>query len=427
MKTTNLALGALGLASAMSLLGCDALSSGGFNCTTQETAYNEEIAQQGILQDTIADVGPFPMALVVSTDGVNTLLSTILDQDLPMIEQDVGGILTLRFQPQLPQIQIATVPDCPGCVMTSMDFDIQVGNSLLGFTNGRGAAAMSLPIALAPIDNRSTSLMAMMDEASFMDLELEVGGLSTSDSQLVRNVLVDLATDYVREEFGSQEISKINSWELGQGDMTLAARGPMIFPDQGTLLIGLNSNLSLPQTVSLEQQAALPEGAQMGLQIHPGMLLGATQRLMVEGSIASQYDLDGDASESGDNHVSLMAMDTNTDSLSTVFRVWRTGGGLCGFVDLASSMSMSVDTEKVQISVDDIQVMDGEGSGQFISENAWLASGFMDSLTDALSLQVNYNDFAVEGKDRMAVPQANSINLDNRGLSVFLNLGIQEK
>jgi hypothetical protein len=425
MKQTSL-LAALSLA-ALALSGCDALSSGGFNCTTQETAYTEEVAQHGILQADIPALGPFPMALVLSTDGVNALLSTILDQQLPMLEEDINDLLTIRFQPELPRIQIASVGDCVGCVLTSMDFEIEVGNNFLGFTNGGGGATLALPIALAPVDNRSTALMAMMDEARFMDLSLSIAGLSTDDSQLVKNFLTDLATDYVREELGSQEISRINSWELGQGEMALAARGPMIFGDQGTLLIGMQSNLSLPETVSLEEQATLPPGAQIGLQIHPGMLLGVTQRLMAEGSIASSYDVSGEPEDDGDHQVSLMAMDTDTDSLSTVFRVWRTGGGLCGFVDLASSMSMTVDTQAVSISVDDIAVVDGEGSGSFLSENAWLASGFMDSLTDALSLTMNYRDFAVEGEKRMAVPSATSLNIDNRGLTVFLNLGIEEK
>lgn len=422
-----LALG--GIALPLALLGCGGISSGGFDCAQQSGAYEETAAQQGLLQNTIPDNGPYPMALVLSTDAINTLLSTVLDQNLPMVSEDIaGGLLSVKFQPSLPKIQIAAVEGCASCVLTSMEFEVQAGNNLLGFSNGRGAATLSLPISLAPKGNRSTALMAQMDEATFQSIELDIAGISSSDFQTLEDFLTDLATEYLQQELGSQEISTINSWELGQGEMALAARGPQIFPNQGTILVGLNSNLVLPEATTLEEQATLPEGSQIGLQIHPGMLLSVSQRLMNEGEIASTYDGSGNEDEEGQNQVTLTTMQTTeNDELNTIFRIWRTGGGLCGYVDMSSSMSLNINSEAVQIDVSDLEIIDGSGSGQLLSENTWLASDLLQSLADNLSLTMNYNDFAVEGDRMKATPQASGVSIDGKGLSVFLNLGLEEK
>lgn len=426
-----LAPAALAAVSALALAACDGISGSGFNCAVQDLAYEEEISQQGALQSSVPDAGPYPMALVLNTDSLNMLLSTVLDRDLPMVEQELEtplGNLDIQVQPALPQLEIAAVEGCPGCILTSMDFEIAIGNNVIGFTNGRGAASLSLPIGLAPSGLKSTSLMAQMDEATFQNISLQIEGFDTEDYPELDNILEDIATDYLRQELGAQEISTIKSWELGQGDMVLAARGPVIFPEQKTLLVGLHSNLSLSPTATLDEQATLPEGSVMGLQFHPELLLGTSQRLMTEGEIPASYDEDGATDDEGNNQVSLMAMQTTDDNdLRTTFRVWRTGGGLCGTLDMASSMSMTADTESVQIQLNDLEIVDSTGSGQFVEQGAWLGGDFLQSLTENLSLAVNYKDFAVEGERMKAVPSANSVTIDGRGVSVFLGLGIQEK
>jgi hypothetical protein len=90
-------------------------------------------------------------------------------------------------------------------------------------------------------------------------------------------------------------------------------------------------------------------------------------------------------------------------------------------------MSMTADTESVQIQLNDLEIVDSTGSGQFVEQGAWLGGDFLQSLTENLSLAVNYKDFAVEGERMKAVPSANSVTIDGRGVSVFLGLGVQEK
>ena len=111
-----------------------------------------------------------------------------------------------------------------------------------------------------------------------------------------------------------------------------------------------------------------------------------------------------------------------TDALTTDFRIWRTGGGLCGFADITSSMAFQVDSSNVTIDVSDLRVTDGEGIGEFFAEASWLAGDFLDELTDQLSLTVNYRDFAVDGDGGKVVPAANSATINGRGMSIYLDL-----
>jgi hypothetical protein len=414
------------------------LNGAGFDCTEQSSALEQTEAAQGILNEGLPtyddmpeEERAYPMALVLNTDAINTMLAAVLDQELPAIKQDLGGLLEIEVQPALPLIQIGQAND----ILASLDMEVSVGNDLLGHTNGMAAATMSLPVELAPQGDKSTSFMARMDQAEFLDIELGIGGLSTGDSRLVSNFLADLATDILQSEYGATEVTSINSWELGDGDMLLAPQGLRISGASNTILFGLGSNVAVSSdgmfhAEELAAQSTIPDDAQVGLHLHPSLLLGVTQRLMSEGHIERSYDEDGASDEDGLHQVTLMNMglaqggdnESSPSALNTEFRIWRTGGGLCGFADVSSNLSAQVTGSEVVVDISDLRVTDGEGVGQFFSEASWLAGDFLDALTDQLSLTLNYKDFSVDGEGGMVVPEANALTLNGTGVSVYLDL-----
>lgn len=413
---------------AMTLTSCIDTGSGGFSCSAQTAAFEQTAQAQGVLQEDAPTDGPFPMAMVLSTDAVNNLLARVLDQNLPSISQDAGGFLTVTLRPELPTVEIAQVAGCPGCILSDLNFGIDV-ETPLGTLSGDGAAGLSLPVALAPAGQQQTGLMAMMDEATVTNLSVEVAGLSTGDVALVEETIETLTTRYLRREFGAIEVARLDSWKLGDDDMFLAARGPTIFPEQGTMVIGLHTNLILPTATSVQEQATLPEGSQLGVQIHPDLLLTAMQRLMGVGVIAREYDGNGNADARGDHQVTLSTMRaTDSEKLNTSFRIWRTGGGLCGFADISSDMSLRVNGSFVELEAENFTVDGGEGVGGILADAAstWLQGEFMNNLTDQMSLAINYRELSNDSADDQPEPQANEVIIDGRGLSVFLNLGVQE-
>jgi hypothetical protein len=366
------------------------------------------------------------MAMILSTDAVNKLLASILEQDpLRIPDQDLG-LLTVRVEPELPTIQIASVQGCPGCVLSNWRFSVQVDLGL-DVINGSASAALALPVGLTDVSGAETGLIASMDEATFLDLEVSVGGLSTSQVGLVDELIREEATRLLRNELGAVELSRFDAWQLGDDELLLKARGPFIFPEEGTMVLGLHTNLALPPTATVVEQATLPEGSEMGIQLHPELMLTVMQRMLNVGVIPRESDANGQADRRGDHQVTLEAMSSSdaSDGLKTSFRVWRTGGGLCGFADVSSDLSMRINGDFVQLEADNFDVEGGEGIGALLTDSSetWLASDFMQSLTENLALTINYRDFGSEEEEGNLEPRTTELVVDGRGLSVFLNLG----
>ena len=397
----------------------------GYDCQSQRANYQYAESQEGILIDQIPNQGPYPMAMVLSQDAVNKLLWEMLDHELPPISvTDPITTLTLTAYPELPMIQIESVNNCHGCVITDMNFGIEV--SFFGISvAGSGGITVSLPIELVPNGNASTILVAGMDRATFLDIDLNIMGLDSNQSQLVESIMEEYATLYIRQEFGATNLITLNSWDIGNGDVLLAARGPVVLPEYRSIIMGLHTNLDLSPTATLEEQAYLPEGVEMSLQFHPELLLAMSQRMLNEGEIPRDYDMSGNEDSTGDHHVTLTAMQTGeTGKLNTIFRLWRTGGGLCGFVDISSDFACKITGDSVAISVDNIQVIHGEGIGELFNANTWIASDFINALLASLELTVNYGDIEVDSEGTEAIPNATALLIDGRGITIHLDLAL---
>jgi len=131
---------------------------------------------------------------------------------------------------------------------------------------------------------------------------------------LLEPVIADAATFIIQEELGDTELFELGAWTFGDGDVKLLGRGPIIEPDFGTIVIGIHTNLVRPLSGSVAVDPALPEGADIGLQLHPELVQTMIQRMLHEGHIDRSYDLTGQASPSGDNQVSLNFMRSAPES-----------------------------------------------------------------------------------------------------------------
>jgi len=424
MKASNLLIASTALATG-AVLACNGLGGGSFSCPTQQAAYEDASSQEGILLEEIPGDGPYPMAMVISQDGVNRLLASVLDQTLPPIKQNLAQGVSYTAKPELPAISFETFDDCANCVRASMAFDLGVELFGVKVDDGRGAVTVRVPIELAAKGNSSTALLAHLEEAVVEDIDLQIAGLDSNNFNIVEDALIDETRNYIRSEFGMTEVVSLDSWAIGDGDVLLAARGPIIDTTNRTILLGMHSNLNLPMATTLAQQSQLPEGVPMSLQFHPNLLLSMGQRLMTEGHIARDYDESGNTKSDGDHHVSLMQMSTaDGGKLNTDFRIWRTSGGLCGFADVTSALGLQVTDSSVHVQAEDLQVSGGEGSGSFIAENQWLVSDFMQSFTEQIEFTVNYKEVSTESDTETVQPEATLVEVDGRGVTVYLDLGL---
>ncbi len=391
-------------------------------CGTDQAAYQEAIADDGALLSAVPSEGPYPMALVISQPAINELLQKTSQISLDPIREthDWGR---LRVTPTFPVLSIQELADCPTCILADLSLDLWLDVEGAGTFDGSVAVQAGVPLLLGAVSDRETDVIAGLGQVVIAGLNVTVEGFDTSEIPELNGILAGLAQDFLRDEFGDKTLTRLDSFQVGQGDVFLAGRGLRIFPEQKTLLLGLHTNLVLPPATTLAEQATLPEGTDLSLQFHPGLLLSMGERLLFEGEIPRDYDQEGNAADGGDDHVLLRTMDaSDAGALHTVFRVWRTGGGGCGFVDVASDLSLALTGGQITIAADNLEVVEGEGAGAFLAEADWLAGDFLQAFTDNLELTVNYREMSVGDSEEDAQVAASGLFVDGRGLTVHLDL-----
>lgn len=415
------------------LVSCDDVGSV-FNgdCTAYATSYDADLAKSGELAPSIPTTPDnFPMALVLNTRAVNMLFQNLADAALPELSESIDipilGALTVAIQPEIPLFAIGGDASCPTCFAADVPFNIGVGfnndnPSTVGATLG-----VQMPVAMMPEDDRKTSLVASFQTLSVTRLEFESSSGPFADfANQIEDVTTSLLTGYLQSRFEDARIASFDSWAIGQGEVLLAGRGPFVFPEQGTVMIAMQSNLKIDDGTTLEQQSQLADGADIGFVFHPNLLLSMSRRMHYEGVIPQNYDQEGNALTSnatGDAAlVSLQSMRTTDDNLLNVgARLFRTNN-LCGTADLTANLGLTVEPGTFAFTVQDVDITDGQGIGSLFTNDAWGASGFVDSLVETLDFTVNYDQ--VFGGEQAEQPTMAPIqfNIDGRGLSVFLNV-----
>jgi hypothetical protein len=219
-----------------------------------------------------------------------------------------------------------------------------------------------------------------------------------------------LVTEALQEQFGTTELLHFEPWAIGGNEVKVAARQFAIYHDTKVIALGMQTNLDLPRSASLEIGGALPPGIPMAVQMHPGLLLGMSQRMITEGEISRTYNDKGNADPKGLYGVTLEAMGPNnipnSNQLEVGFRVWRTQDGYCGYADAVTTLQLGLNPgDEISVTpTDDLRVTGGEGIGEIatkdeelVEKNKNLIETFKRDLSAQVGITVNYKELAVEG------------------------------
>ena len=414
-----------------SMAGCEVLDSvAGSSCSTFVTEYDQELQSSGLLLEAIpAQPENFPMGLVLNTRAVNWLFARLADTELPEISESfrvLGQEISLVVQPEIPLLAIGGNTRCPQCLSAAVPLSIGVGINNPNPRRGSGQMMLQMPVNMLPVDNRKTSLVAQFQglEITGIDIELPVD-IPANVLQPAEDLAADLLSDYLSSRFENAKIATFDSWELGQGQILLAGRGPFVYPESETMLIAMQSNLPLGQTTTLDVQTTLPEGADMGFVFHPGLLLSLSRRMNFEGVVPSEVDDAGNSFDSSSggasNRVTLQSMETTDDGLlRTSARIWRTDS-FCGTADLQASMGLSIGDNGFAFTVQDVEITGGRGFGSLLG-NSWAGGELLNSLLSTLDITVNYDQIFGGERAEQAEMGTFQANIDARGITVYLNI-----
>lgn len=408
------------------------------DCSYFSTEYEAAIAGDGELLAEIPDKPNFPMALVISEEGVNKLLFGVTGSMVPFASALELGLGELRFTPTSdPVAKLVSEPGCHRCVDFSFDFSFELlNNGEQSQGAGIGSAALRIPLSLEPVagEQDTTALVAHYEATVAGPPGINVMGVDTEEFPELDKALAILITEKLRAQYGPTEVIRFAPWTIGTESVKLAAREFAVFPDTGVMALGLQTNLDLPKAAAIEVGQALPQGVPMLVQMHPLLLFGMAQRMITEGVIPRRYNDDGQADPEGLQAVTLTSLEATALSDSDVdveFRVWRTGGGYCGYANAVTTLTMAIEDDGIndRISVtptDNLRVLDGEGVGelyednqQLVDDNKRLVDAFRQDLASQIGVTVNYSEISVEGAN--IVFDALALKVSDKSIDILLD------
>lgn len=410
--TTLRTAGALGLGLAVlaGLSGCRGRDVE-FDCEYSSDLFDEEKKKDGELVDALPDKGPYAAAMVLSAEGINKLLGSTVEDEVPFTGEVPFGPAKITFEPDgEPVIEIADVPGCSNCIYYSIDFLVELGQGDEPISSGTGNAKMAIPMKLELTDDGGTKLIAAYDEAEIDEFEVTVYGLDSEEYKGMAEAIAILMEENVREQFGPTELLTFAPLGLGDGDVQLAARELETFPEANTLALWLATNMVLPSGSSLDLEPELAEGLPMGMQFSTGLLLGMERRMLVEGNVPRYYDSDGNPDDDGEFAVTIEDVEgtgTGDGRLDTIFRVWRLSGGYCGYAEADLPLYVDIDEEDEDLSVKpgNVEVLRGKGIGSLaaeeddvVADNQHLMDNFRGAVAKHMGLTINYDSLSITGK-----------------------------
>lgn len=396
-------------------------------CTEYDDEHAETLLASGQLLEAVPETTEaYAMALVLNSDAVNNLFQKLSDTNLPELTEStsvLGQNVGVAVQPEIPLLQIGGNSDCPDCFTANIPFDVGLVLGRMDLPRGAGDITVQMPVGMVPEGDEQTALIAAFQDIEITNLNIELGnGVAQNVFNTVEPIITTLLTDYLQTRFQDARIATFNSWVIGAGDVLLAGRGPFVNTDAGTVTIAMQSNLITDSPVTVESQEVLPEGADIGISIHPQLLSSMARRMLFEGVIPQTYDESGEADSNGTMKMTLSAIDSDPDGLLQVgSTLWRTGS-FCGTADLNAALGFQATSQGISFALDNVEITNTRGTGQILEAADQLAGGFIDSLVSTLEVTVNYDQVFGGEAGQQSDMETFQANIDGRGVSLFLNV-----
>ncbi|MCA9686635.1 MAG: hypothetical protein KC457_31000, partial [Myxococcales bacterium] len=381
--------------------------------------------------------GPFPVALQLTEDGVNRLLSgAVSDQDVPFTGNLPLGPAQAHFEPSSePVIEFADLPRCRNCILFSLRFEIELSSGDNPISAGPGEVKLSIPMRLESDEASGVStLVADYSQAKVEDLYLSIYGIDSEEHETLTGALKVLITEQIQEDFGPVALLEIGSWTIGRNEVRLLARELIVRPEDGKLVLGMQTNLPLPEGSGLDLAGPLPEDIPMAVSMDTDLFLTMSHRMFDEGEIARRYDEDGTPNPTGIYGVTLNELAGNAagnPQLDSIFRVWRIAEGYCGFAEAAMPLDIIVNNTKtgIDITPGPATLIAGEGSGaaaleekELVDQNQDLIETFRSDLAAAVGSTVNYDSLDLEGS--IIVFSVEDVAVSSDAIDSYINFAV---
>jgi hypothetical protein len=410
---------------ACSLAGIIALSTGcrgedlSFDCENQAMRFLSTSEDENNRLVEIPSQGPYPASMTLTEDGLNRLVESIIEEDVPFTGTVPFNILPqgpgdAAFEPEsAPRIVLREVRGCPNCVVFALDFTVGLSSGNEPLSTGVGFADLAIPMYLESDEaSGTTTLIADYSEARVDDWYLAVYGFDSDTHTKLSGALQLLLEERIAEDFGRVELLQLGSWNIGTGDVKILARELFVQPELSKLTLGMHTNLQLPPGPGLNLDAPNQDSAAMAVAFDMRLMTTMAHRMLEEGEIPRRYNEDGDPDPNGTYGVTLTTIDSAPNiakTLRTEFRVWRIQEGYCGFANVEMPLTLSINNRmtSIRVAAGEATLIEGDNEGigvaaeeeeRLVNENQGLVDTFRDELSEQLGETLNYEELNVEGR-----------------------------
>jgi len=434
-------LGGLALGLMASVGGCRG-EDVSIDCENQTMAFLREVDGEDRQLRDIPESGPFPVTMTITEDSLNRLVEGIIDDEVPFAGSVPFGVLPegpgeAEFEASgVPNVIIREVVGCRRCVVLRVNFGVRLDQEGDPLSSGSGFAEIAVPLTLEANEAEgTTTILANYAEAFIDDWYLSVYGFDSDKNETLAGALKILMTEQIQQNFEPLALFSIGSWSIGEGNVKLATRRVFVQSEQKRLVLGMSTNLPLPDSGGLDVEAPLPEGVAIGVSMDPVLLDTMARRMMEEGEIPTRYDEDGEADAEGIYAVSINTIQYGgaRSKLDTEFRVWRTAEGYCGFanVSMPVTVALSDNMKRIDVTAGSATLIPGmnEGIGvaaeeeaSLVDENQDLVATFREALTEQLAETLNFEELDVEGSRIIFTTQ--DVVVDEAAINTHLDFEI---
>ncbi len=395
------------------------------DCEAYQAQHQYNFEQGGLLKDEVPDQAvDYAMAMILNRAALNELFRRLDDNELPTLTDStniLGMEVSIAIEPDIPLFGISG-SSCDECLTAEMEFHPQIAINGYWFPAGGGTIGFELPSGMEPIDDHQTAFVAYFQHMVVDTLDMDLGDPTAEaiyDS--LEPIITMLVTDWLQSRFHNAPIATFDSWQIGEGEVLLAPRGPYVYPDLETVVLPIQTNLYMDITTPPVEQFMLPAGADMGFILRPELLVAMAKRMNYENVIPEEYDEAGEESEGGGVKFTIQSMTSDRFGwLQTDARLYFLEEA-CGTADMQISMEMSVSTESFHLAVADFHITEGQGVGLLLSESDWLTSAFINALLETLEITINYSEFMGGEAQDPAEMAPVEFTIDGYGIGIYAN------
>ena len=326
MRRATIAMVALGWL-AVTVTGCDEIERElQRRCQESEATYNQaladeetELAERKALPDD--DKRPAHFGLTLSNNLLSNLANVAVEPVIKGVLEiastvEVGGqSVDLETDGDIVDLTLASHDACDHCFRVGAD----LGGGLIADIPGsgrqranlNGTAQLVVPLILTRGDEKSSAVkldFRQLAEIGASNVVARIDGIDRDWEEKLRGPLSDLILRVLDRELKPVTLVEFDGPSFGLKGFELAPVALTSDGDNGSVFAGFSANVAALNEESIEgvePVTDLGEGQDIALSFQPKLVVHLLSLLIGDGKVARQYTNDGEASESGDFHVTL--------------------------------------------------------------------------------------------------------------------------